>query len=283
MEKRVTVSAPGKIILAGEHAVVYGQPALVAAIDRRLQVTVKPGKSRKQYTGLLKFALNLLQVPTLKDRFPRRVGPYKIDIDSQLPIGSGMGSSAALATALVWALKPKATINEKNRLVKIFEDYQHGKSSGVDQTIVREGGFLRYQQGQFKTINLPIKQAILIDSGKPKESTGDMVKQVAKGRWEKEFQQIGRLVNNWRPEKIFENERLLEKIGVVGLKAKKIIRQIESIGGMAKICGAGGVKAGSGRLLVWHRDLRVLFRLIKRQRWQYMRVNLGGPGVRYER
>jgi mevalonate kinase len=194
-----------------------------------------------------------------------------------------MGSSAALATALVWALKPKATINEKNRLVKIFEDYQHGKSSGVDQTIVREGGFLRYQQGQFKTINLPIKQAILIDSGKPKESTGDMVKQVAKGRWEKEFQQIGRLVNNWRPEKIFENERLLEKIGVVGLKAKKIIRQIESIGGMAKICGAGGVKAGSGRLLVWHRDLRVLFRLIKRQRWQYMRVNLGGPGVRYER
>jgi len=284
MEK-VVVSAPGKIILAGEHAVVYGQPAIVVAIDRRLSVTVKPGESKKKYTGLVKFTLNLLQGPTLKDQIPNRVGPYglAIDIESQLPIGSGLGSSAALATALVWALKPQSVIEEKNKLVKIIEDYQHGKSSGVDQTIIREGGFLRFQKGEFKTIKLPIKQAILINSGKPKELTGEMVKQVARGNCVQDFKQIGQLVDRWQPELIKENEKLLEKIGVVGIKAKKMIRQIESIGGMAKVCGAGGVKAGSGMLLAIHQDENKLLQLIKQKQWQYIQVNLGAPGVRYER
>ena len=273
--EQISVSAPGKIILAGEHAVVYGQPAIVAAIDRRLYVTVKPGKPKKKYTGLLKFALNLLQ---------DRVGPYGIciDIDSRLPVGSGLGSSAALATALVWALKPQSVIEEKNKLVKIIEDFQHGKSSGVDQTIVREGGFLRFQKGEFRPIKFPIKQAILIDSGKPKESTGEMVNKVATGNYQKEFKQTGNLVDNWRPELIQENERLLEKIGVVGGKAQKMIRQIESIGGMAKVCGAGGVLAGSGMLLAIHKNEAKLLKLINDKRWHFLKVKLGEAGVRYE-
>jgi mevalonate kinase len=272
MEK-VVVSAPGKVILAGEHAVVYGYPAIVAAIDRRLTVTVKPGKSQNKYTGLVKFALEQILDPG---------EPVDLKIDSQIPLNSGLGSSAALATALVWALKPKAELEEKNRLVKIIEDFQHGKASGVDQTIVREGGFLRFQKGEFERIELPIKAAILIDSGKPEESTGDMVKQVARGNFEAEFKQIGKLVDTWQPGLIKENERLLEKIGVVGNKAKQIIRKIETIGGAAKICGAGGVKAGSGMLLAYHRDQAKLIQLIKQAGWPYFKAHLGASGVRYE-
>lgn len=264
----VAVSAPGKIILAGEHAVVYGYPAIVAAIDRRL--TVRVIDRRRRYSGLVKYAMNLLNYSG------------GIEINSQLPIGSGLGSSAALATALVWALKPKASLKEKNLLVKTIEDYQHRKSSGVDQTIVREGGFLRFQKGEFRPIKLTIKKAVLIDSGKPKESTGEMVKKVAAGNWQKEFKQIGGLVNKWRPEMIKVNERLLEKIGVVGKKAQKMIRQIEASGGAAKICGGGGVKSGSGRLLAYHRDQTKLIQLIKQNHWQYLVVELGGPGARYE-
>lgn len=279
-----TVSAPGKIILAGEHAVVYGQPAIVAAIDKRLTVRVNPSKTNKKYTGLVKFALETLQGPTLKEKLPNRVGPYgiSIEIDSQIPTGSGLGSSAALATALVWVIKPRAPLAEKNRLVKKIEDYQHGRSSGVDQTIVKEGGFLRFQKGRFKKIKLPVKQAILINSGKPKETTGEMVKLVARGNFTKEFKQIGRLVDGWTQELIKENERLLEKIGVVGKKAKNMIRQIEAIGGMAKICGGGGVKAGSGMILAVHQNEKTLIRLIKEQKWSYLRVKLGETGVRYE-
>ena len=111
---------------------------------------------------------------------------------------------------------------EKDQWVKIIEDFQHGKSSGVDQTIVREGGWLRFQQGKWQVIKLQFKAAILIDSGKPKESTGEMVKMIAEGRHEAEFKKIGELVNNWRPELIQENERLLKKSAWWGEKAKKL-------------------------------------------------------------
>ncbi len=272
MEERV-VSAPGKIILAGEHSVVYGYPAIVAAINRRLTVTARRGKTGKPVSGLIKFALSRI----LK---PGEIVALKID--SAIPINSGLGSSAALATALVWALLPHVPQEKKNKLVKIIEDFQHGRSSGVDQTIVREGGFLRFQKGVFKPIKLSVKRAILIDSGRPKESTGDMVKQVAKGNYVKEFKQIGSLVDKWRPELIAANERLLEKIGVVGEKAQAMIRKIEASGGMAKICGGGGVKAGSGMLLAIHPDENKLFRLIKENNWPYLQVKLGGPGVRDE-
>lgn len=273
MEETV-VSAPGKIILAGEHAVVYGQPAIVAAIDRRLTVRVWRRETKIKMSSLVKFALSQILKP--EERVDLR-------IESQLPIGSGLGSSAALATALVWALRKDSSLKTKNQLVKIIEDKQHGKSSGVDQTIVREGGFLRFQQGVFKTVKLKLTRAILINSGKPLESTGEMVRQVAKGRFDKEFKAIGKLVNYWRPEVIKANEALLEKIGVVGEKAKKMIRQIETIGGMAKVCGAGGVKGGSGMILVVHQDKEKLLDLINKNNWPYLTVKLGAPGVRYEK
>ena len=199
-----------------------------------------------------------------------------------IPINSGLGSSAALATALVWALLPHESDNKKNKLVKVIEDFQHGKSSGVDQTIVREGGWLKFQKGKFKPVSLWLKQAILIDSGRPKESTGDMVKQVAQGNFSKEFKQIGNIADNWNEQLIRGNEKLLEKIGVVGKKAQTMIRKIEAGGGMAKICGGGGVKAGSGMLLAVHPDENKLIQLIKQNKWPYLRVELGEPGVRRE-
>jgi len=275
MEKgAVTVSAPGKVILAGEHAVVYGYPAIAAAIDRRLIIAVRQGKKSKRYTGLVEFALSQI----LK---PGEVVDLKIK--SKLPIGSGLGSSAALATALVWALKPSLSVQAKNRLVKIIEDYQHGQSSGVDQVIVRQGGMLKFQRGKFKPVKLKVKQAILIDSGRPKETTGEMVKNVAEKKPVTILKKIGQIADNWSPGLIKENEWLLEQLGVVGQKAQKIIRQIEVIGGMAKVCGAGGIKAGSGMLLAHHQDQGKLLKLIKQKHWRYLKVSLGEPGVRYEK
>ena len=75
MEETI-VSAPGKIILCGEHAVVYGYPAIVAAIDRRLEVKVFPGKTKKKHTDLVKFALDLLGYSGY------------VEIKSDLPAGS---------------------------------------------------------------------------------------------------------------------------------------------------------------------------------------------------
>ena len=57
MSKIIKISAPGKIILSGEHAVVYGYPAIVTAINRRITVKIKQARPDKKYTGLVKYAL----------------------------------------------------------------------------------------------------------------------------------------------------------------------------------------------------------------------------------
>jgi len=122
----------------------------------------------------------------------------------------------------------------------------------------------------------------LINSGAAKESTGEMVKMVSKGKFEREFELMDEITKEWNPEFIKENERLLEAIGVVGEKAKRMIKIVEGEGGMAKVCGAGGVKEGSGMLLAFDKQVDRLTALIKKQKWEGWLVSLGAEGVRYE-
>ena len=277
---KIIVSAPGKVILAGEHAVVYGYPALVAAIDKRLTLAARFGPTKKRYSGLVKYALSQILSPGEK---------ADIKIDSQIPVGSGLGSSAALATGLVWALLPDQSEAIKNSVVRKIEDKQHGQSSGVDQTVVREGGAIKYVKGEgFEKVELNLAKAVLVDSGRPVETTGEMVAAVRRkletrnSKLETIFKRIGEIAEDWRPELIRENQRLLEAIGVVGEKAKKVAREIEAIGGAAKVCGGGGVKRGSGMMLAYHEDPNKLAEFLKEKKWSFMEVGLGAEGGRHE-
>ena len=101
---RVKVSAPGKIILSGEHAVVYGYPEILSAIDRRLNIEIEEGGRElnvlpKEGKLLVGYALELI-----RDRLGiDEVKNPTVRIDSQIPIGCGLGSSAAFAVALTAA------------------------------------------------------------------------------------------------------------------------------------------------------------------------------------
>jgi len=281
------VSAPGKVILAGEHAVVYGYPALVAAVGLRCRVKVEWRedkqvviKDKYKDLGLAKYAVEV----SLKEMGKESKG-VEVEIESELAVGGGMGSSAAMATVVVWGLMEGYSEAVKNRVVKMVEDKQHGNSSGIDQTIVREGGVIKYQREVgFKKLSIDLPEFLLIDSGKPVESTGEMVKMVGekKKQYQDIFKQMGEISEKWRVRKIKENQRLLEKIEVVGEKAKKMVREIEVVGGMAKVCGAGGVKIGSGILLSWHKEIERLKELCKEKGWRYFQVELGVEGVRDE-
>ena len=306
MEK-VVVTVPGKVILAGEHSVVYGKPAIVAAIDRRLKVRLKAGGSRQVILSehkdlslakyIVRECLRELSRPRFRTKTSESSEPldfgFELMIESEIPIG-GCGSSAALATGIVWALLKNKSEKVKDKVVKMIEDKQHGKSSGVDQTIVREGGVIKFQAGRF--FQVPNydevrnhRTFILIDSGRPVESTGEMVAgvreryQVNKSRYDKYFERMGEIAENWTADKIQENQRLLEEIGVVGEKAKEIVRKVESIGGMAKVCGAGGVKKGSGIILTDCKDREGFLRLVTTNKWRAFLVKLGVSGVRYEK
>ena len=270
MKKINRVSAPGKLILSGEHAVVYGYPAIAAAVNRRL-VADKSGK-----------------------------------IESDIPIGAGMGSSAAFAVATS-ALKVGTLDLEKiNTLAYNMEKKLHGNPSGIDNTVVTYGGFLWYRKESdslklFRQILPKVKlpRLYLFNSGKPVESTKEMVEHVARVYKKRKMYAVDIcrnietltkeilkfLIGDANPDfgkLIQENERLLEKLGVVSESTKKMIRKIEKIGGFAKISGAGGKKEGSGMVLIYHKDVEKLILLVKKNNLNLLPAKLGEEGVRIE-
>ena len=105
----ISTSAPGKCILFGEHAVVYGHPAVAVAIDQR--ITIKIQVSTSGIWLLDGMRLNMARNPHIKgliDKlWPVNEGapPLSIQIEGNIPRASGLGSSAALSVALAGALR----------------------------------------------------------------------------------------------------------------------------------------------------------------------------------
>lgn len=308
--KIVKASSPGKIHLLGEHSVVYGKPAILSAIDLRVFVTISSGQGRFD-SSIKKVAKTVEAV--VKKRFNLDSLPvYSAKINSQIPIGSGLGSSAAVSAAYLEALLTYLNIDHDEHLLNELafeaEKVFHGTPSGGDNTTVVNGGFIRFQKkGDIKKsftklaykLHPNIKQFFLINSGKPLESTKEMVERVRDklGKVKDEvfeiFEDQARLVNllaevlkTGNEEKLIKiicnGEKNLEKLGVVGVKAKKIIRMVEHLGGAAKIMGGGGIKGGSGMLLAYHIDSSKLIDLGVRQNFTIIPVKLGEEGIRRE-
>jgi len=305
--RKIIVSAPGKIHLSGEHSVVYGQPAILSAIDKRLFITLKQRKDKlvKTKDDLIKFGLEKIY-QLLKRKLQ---SGFDLEIKSEIPVGSGLGSSAALAVALTGAIfkleELKWDENLVNKIAYQIEKKQHGNPSGGDNTIACFGGLLKFQKKKAKFSFEQLKpksdlpQFLLVDTGRPIETTGEMVTLVRSkinppAGGQKLIQDIGKITrkviagfdkNQFSNLKdlISENERLLEQLGVVGEKAKKIIRLIEKNGGAGKICGAGGVKRGSGMVLVYNPEIKKIIRVLDSHGLDYSRIKLGQEGVRVEK
>ena len=303
MVAKIKSSAPGKIIISGEHAVVYGYPALLASLDRRLTCTFDSEAKAQRIESVvndLSHAWKALKIcqQNLRHKFPN----IKISIDSNLPVGSGMGSSAALAVAFSAGLRKLAKLDFDqgliNDLAYKIEKVQHGNPSGGDNTVSTYGGFLWYRK-EAETLRTfsqvspkrKLPHFFILDSGKPVESTGEMVAGVKKDTAtfvaiEKLTRAILRHLMGEETadfEKLIrENEHLLEKLGVVSSQTQALIRRIEKLGGVAKISGAGGAKQGSGILLVLHKDAEVIKRFAKEVGCSIIKVKLGGEGVKIE-
>ena len=243
MTSQTIASAPGKIILSGEHAVVYGYPALVAAVDLYAKVRIEKDKSN---LGVYPLMAKDIVMKTLRntERFlDTKFTKLKINLGSEIPIGSGMGSSAAVsvcvAAALMKLARWKVDLEKINEIAYETEKYYHGNPSGVDPAISTYGGFLWYRKetNKFKTFSkikpkIAIPEVILINTGKPRENTKEMVTYVAEKfsrnsrRTENIFKNIEKNTRSFLKfflqeetvsliELIRENERYLEELGVV--------------------------------------------------------------------
>lgn len=148
----INIKAPGKIILCGEHAVVYGYPAIVMAIDKYLKIHYEWDDKDADLVSWSQNAIaNISQycVPTIIDRL-------KPVIESDLPTGSGLGSSAAISTSLAVLLlaitNQRITRKRINNIAFELEKKNHGTPSGIDNTIITFGGIIRFQKKQAELI-----------------------------------------------------------------------------------------------------------------------------------
>lgn len=140
--------APGKVLLLGEHAVVYGQPALAAAIPLFVTVEVEPASEpRIELPGGVQTPFPVVQAAAAMAREAGLAG-FVARVRSEIPLGSGLGSSAALGVALARAFKPGCTPGEAARLAMYLEVVLHGAPSGVDPAICARGGVIFFTRGE---------------------------------------------------------------------------------------------------------------------------------------
>jgi mevalonate kinase len=208
LNKVVTASAPGKIILTGEHFVVHGSYAVAAAINKRVRVSVRhvENGSSSIVSGEVqsKMDSNDGKFPAAKtvarkiiSEFGREKDDVEVSIKSEIPAGSGLGSSAAVSVACASAMTKYfgARLEPENlfTLAMSGEKQVHGNPSGIDIEASLRGGMILFSR---KTGAKSIKirksiQLVVIYSGK-KRRTSKLVSDVAlrKESYPKFFQHL---------------------------------------------------------------------------------------------
>lgn len=141
--------ARAKLLLLGEHAAVYGHPAVGVSLPWPLRVTHVPGGSWS-FPGLgAHEAVVGRLVETLVVLADERGHPVpasgRIEVDTAIPLASGYGSSGALCAALVNAFWPSLPLDERDLLSWRAEGLFHGTPSGIDTALALRQGWWRLE------------------------------------------------------------------------------------------------------------------------------------------
>jgi mevalonate kinase len=331
------VLAPGKLILSGEHAVVYGHAALAMAVNRYVTATattqLAPHISFDLSDLSYQRRLSLSTLDSLKDRIKEKYHRFvngefkirgvlqkpvelaqvafslflevlnikltqgiKIHVESTIPMGCGMGSSAATVLSIVHAianhLEMDLTPEMFLRLGLEAENMQHGYSSGLDLQVSLYGGCLYIREGQLHQRAVPTIPMYLVNTGSPDNTTGECVEAAA--RYFKTSQighdfaavtdamdaafQAEHVRNAQRA--VHANHDLLVRIGVVPPAVQDFIKSVAVIGGAAKICGAGSISGDkAGVVLVITEDEAALAELCARHDYSLLPIIGESRGV----
>jgi mevalonate kinase len=269
-------SAPGKVILFGEHAVVYGKPAIAVPVTE-VQVIVT-AESAPRGNGLKLVASNLgksFSLSTAPRSEPLAVAARltlahlstpepnaNLIISSTIPIASGLGSGAAVSTALVRALARflgrTLTTAEVSALVFEVEKIHHGTPSGIDNAVVAYEQPVYFVRGQpVERLNVGAPFTLLIGDTGVRSSTKKVVERVRQrrkrnpARYDALFDQIGDIadealqaivtgkVNELGPL-MDHNHELLIELGVSSSALDQLVEAARFAGAMgAKLSGAG--------------------------------------------
>ena len=271
-----TASAPGKVILFGEHSVVYGQPAIAVPVTQvRATATVEPAPPGSGLTLVatdldIRFSLDAapegdplaaaarLTLSHLSAPVPHAT----LTISSTIPIASGLGSGAAVSTALVRALAGflghTLETRQISEIVFEVEKIHHGTPSGIDNTVVA------YEQPVYFVRDYPVERLavgasltlLIADTGTP-SPTRLAVEQVRQAwergpaRYDALFDQMGDIADEARQAietgdvgalgpLMDDNHELLIELGVSSSQLDDLVEVARFSGAMgAKLSGAG--------------------------------------------
>jgi len=346
--------APGKLILSGEHSVVYGAPALSVALEQYTDVWFTPiyrGEGvRTAFENLSQghfYPFDILK--GFKDSFDRRFEafargdlpvqkilhrpddlavytmstllqmlpvpgvtsslrlpvPGQLNSRSDLPLGAGMGSSAAVIAATIvlyeHLLGVQQTLDERFEKVRFSERLQHGKGSPIDAAAVVYGGLNRVEAGTVTHSDLeasyPLRSGdgwYWVLHGVPQSSTGECVAQVRTRHgddtalWQSFTECTNALHKALQDggsvsDILTENHQLLVGIGVVPEAAQRFIEAVEAAGGAAKISGAGSIRGDYAGVILTHmEDAEAMAALMERypeRQWGPLKVADAGAAL----
>lgn len=350
----VEASAPGKVILAGDHAVVHGKPAILAAINLRCRARLVPRDDdlieifSDQVEERVETTLDAILQKTIRAREQweefrrtnskahlRQITPRDLDlveigigetilatgaaptsgfslrIESDLPVGEGLGSSATVIAAVVKVLdkrlQTRMSTSLLSNIVYNTEKKKHGASSGVDVAAAVYGGVLWYRrETDFLRVVTPLSvdhseklfdKITLILTGRPEASTGEAVRHVMERaqRAPQETRAIFDEIEQQTKEiaaalRANDQARLkdginrcgdqLEKLGVVPPAAKAIIDQVRGAGGAAKTTGAGSLGGERvGTILALHEDTALLQETLRGLNLRFQTVHVAEHGA----
>ncbi|MCX8182353.1 MAG: mevalonate kinase [Candidatus Methanomethyliaceae archaeon] len=332
---QITVSVPGKVTLLGEHAVVYGRPALVSAINRRIYIKAESrsdssikvlspdlklqGLSLKINGGLSDFELEagerktqileplryiLKAIEVTSGHYGKKSGA-NIIVQSEMPIGAGLGTSAAISVGTVAAysvlLGYDIDLNDIARMGHATEVAVQGLASPMDTAITTYGGTLYIKPEGTKPlmerIDMPCNFASVLGYTQREETTSQILKKVkaAKDRNPQVIDlimdAIGLLVEEARAcikkgdMKSFGslmniNHGLLDSLGVSTKALNDMVYASRSAGALgSKMTGAGG---GGCILALCPDRVREVSLAIRLAGGMPFEVSLSSPGLRIE-
>ena len=268
--------SPGKIILFGEHFVVYDNRAILGAIDKYATVT-----SDKTNTDNILISSSLGQTSIQKDedesKIEKKFRPFfhiakqlisknnfekgiSIKIESDIPIGAGLGSSSACCVAAAASVSNLFNNTNEKEILELAiqaEKTIFPNSSGADCTVSVYGGIIEYQRERgFSKINAENEFNFLIINSEQVHATDKVVERVKKFKEENEdiFSElcseeerlITKALDSMKNNDLeiigkcmAQNQIFLEQIGVSNDELLLIIKEIEKITLGAKITGAG--------------------------------------------
>ncbi|MFQ6012102.1 MAG: mevalonate kinase [Thermoplasmata archaeon] len=268
----VAASAPGKLILYGEHAVVFGEPALSVAISRRTRVEVRPA-DRNEVNG----------EPLEEQRYPYLAEALRtmnareglsLQTRSDIPMASGMGSSAAVTVSLLASLQGLRGALREEEIARTGFEVEHavqGRASPIDTTTATHGGGIlllkeagenllwEIEKGETRwslhSCRLP-EMTLVVGSTGIEAATGPLVAQVrqrveAEDAARRAIRRIGEIalegVEALRGNDLerggklmLENHRLLNALGVGHSALDKLVAASLPFSYGAKLTGAGG-------------------------------------------